>query len=160
MTAALCQILSNAPLNPELLQQLQTATQSLNTAVTRSLLKSEICVRSVIVKGSGQTTPETSVAYSIASDGGVRVQRTPPGSVGSQGNAPSANPYPHLSLLTAGFSDIVRRAEVLLREKAIRSLSNAVRQLENTSQIDETNLEILIVSTIDREEITDAWHTA
>ena len=115
-----------------------------------------MCVRSAIVKEPGQTTPETSVAYSTSSDGAVRVQRTPPGAVGSQGNAPSANPYPHLPLLTAGFSDIVRRAEVLLREKAIRSLSNAVRQLENTSQIDETNLEILIVSMIDRKMIIDA----
>eukprot|EP00210_Caulerpa_lentillifera_P002704 g2584.t1 len=128
LTSALCQILSGVSLDDELRTQLETARQSLAS--------------------SGDAAVESTTAASGASvpfrteNNTVRIQRAPNVSPAARFGPPDH--YPHLPLLLNAFANVVQRTERLIREKASRSLNNALRSFQPVTEVDESNLELLI----------------
>lgn len=78
----------------------------------------------------------------------VRFNPWPLPSILGQGELTSAQPYAQLPLLVAALGHLTSRADTLFRERASRSLRNACQQLQAATEVDESNQELLVVSSI------------
>lgn len=76
----------------------------------------------------------------------VRFSPWPNPSIISPGDLATAQPYAHLPLLVAALGHLTSRADTLFRERASRSLRNACQQLQAATEVDESNQELLVVS--------------
>lgn len=71
-------------------------------------------------------------------------------------NQASGEPYTHLPLLVAALGHMVSRANRLFQERASQSLQNACNLLLSSTQVDESNQELLVVS--NRPAVVHASH--